>query len=252
MVGLALTSTVPLGVDAVFPRNNTIYRPLYPFPTVFAIHNFDKVWQCRPEITWWLYRLDSDTGRDAIDNGKIAWDAQPLHKTWAPLPSIFLAINYTKTLKNAVPSRHSLNIEYNVRDMNCPPPLVFEDIFFNITNITTSATVPDAQSLSGCPLPLANLDIGIPPEPNWTCSSTSAAEVPKFPSLFSADQHTFDQVASKMVDVSGCLGRHGLAGRIELLPAVLHAPLVSLSSHPKEVNYVVFLQLLSLFFYPWV
>jgi hypothetical protein len=85
---------------------------------------------------------------------------------------MFLAINYTKTLTSAVSSRHSLHIEYNVRELNYPPPLIFEDIFFNITNITTSGTIPDVKALSGCPLPVANFDIGTPPESNWTCSKT--------------------------------------------------------------------------------
>jgi hypothetical protein len=206
LAGLALTSTVPVRVDTVFPRNNTVYQPLYPFPLVFAIHNFDKVWRYQPSITWWLFRLNSDTERAAIDNGEIAWDSHNLQETWAPPPSMFLAINYTKTLTTAVSSRHSLHIEYNVRELDCPPPLIFEDIFFNITNTTTSGTMPDVKSLSGCPLPVANFDIGTPRESNWTCSKTPAAEVPKLPCLFSADQRTFDQVASKMVDASGCLG----------------------------------------------
>jgi hypothetical protein len=204
--GQASASTVPVRVDAVFPRNGTVYQPLYPFPLVFAIHNFDKVWRYQPTITWWLFRFDGDNKRSSIDNGEIAWDSHNSQKTWAAPPSMFLAINYTRSLSSSTPSRHSLHIEYNIRELDCPPPLIFEDIFFNITNITTSGIMPDVKSLSGCPLPVANFDIDTPPESNWTCSKTPAAQVPNLPCMFSADQGTFDQVASKMVSASGCLG----------------------------------------------
>jgi hypothetical protein len=223
VVGLALTSTVPVRVDAVFPRNNTVYQPLYPFPIVFAIHNFDKVWNSQPSIVWWLYRLDGDrlpgdTKPSAIDNGEIAWDNSRLQDTWAPPPSMFLAINYTKHLQDAVPSRHSLRIQYNVGKLDCPPRLLFDEIFFSITNITTSDTMPDVKSFSGCPRPLGNFDVGIPPESNWTCSTTPVAEVSKLPCLFSGDQRTFDDVANKMVNVSGCLGATWPGGPNTTLP----------------------------------
>jgi hypothetical protein len=206
LAGHASASTVPVRVDAVFPRNGTVYPPLYPFPFVFAIHNFDKVWQYQPAVTWWLFGFDDSNKRYPLDNGEIAWDSHNSQKTWAAPPSMFLAINYTRKLTDSVNSRHSLHIEYNIRQLDCPPPLIFEDIFFNITNTTTKGNLPDVKSLSGCPVPLANFDVDTLPESNWTCSKTPPAQVPNLPCMFTADQGTFDQVVSTMVKTTGCLG----------------------------------------------
>lgn len=178
--GPGLAAIVPVRIDAVFPRNNTVYQALYPFPLVFAIHNFDKVWRYQPSITWWLFWFDSNNNnkRYSLDSGEIAWDSHSLQETWAPPPSMTLAVNYTRKLDTPVPAKYSLHIEYNIRKLSCPPPLIFEDIFFNITNITANGILPDLKALSGCSLPIANFDVDTPPEANWTCSKRHP---PKFP-----------------------------------------------------------------------
>jgi hypothetical protein len=51
-----LASQLPTTVqfDLVFPRNNTTYQPVYPFPIVFALHNGSAAW---PYVLHWDWEI---------------------------------------------------------------------------------------------------------------------------------------------------------------------------------------------------
>lgn len=43
-------------LDIVFPHNDTVYKPVYPFPVVFAFHNAAVAWPFKFNLQW---NLDS-------------------------------------------------------------------------------------------------------------------------------------------------------------------------------------------------
>ncbi|KAK2050315.1 hypothetical protein LZ31DRAFT_590198 [Colletotrichum somersetense] len=48
----ALPSSIE--VDLIFPRNDTVYKPVWPFPIVFAVRNASQLWQSDEFFTFWV------------------------------------------------------------------------------------------------------------------------------------------------------------------------------------------------------
>ncbi|RSL94226.1 hypothetical protein CEP52_012748 [Fusarium oligoseptatum] len=69
-----------LGVNLIFPRPNETYRPIYPFPVVFAITGAAEAWPYQFRFTW---RLE----------GNHSWpmhiDDRPLDSGWLPEKNLF-------------------------------------------------------------------------------------------------------------------------------------------------------------------
>jgi hypothetical protein len=59
--------------DIVFPRNNTVYKPVYPFPIVFALNHFADVWQYKPVLNWRLLVWQRYGDWTRSEEGSMGW-----------------------------------------------------------------------------------------------------------------------------------------------------------------------------------
>ncbi|KAK2062581.1 hypothetical protein LY76DRAFT_505517 [Colletotrichum caudatum] len=54
LVGFSFALPSSIEVDLIFPRNDTVYKPVWPFPIVFAVRNASQLWQADEFFTFWV------------------------------------------------------------------------------------------------------------------------------------------------------------------------------------------------------
>ncbi|EFQ29437.1 hypothetical protein CGRA01v4_05218 [Colletotrichum graminicola] len=55
LAGFSFALPSSIEVDLIFPRNDTVYKPVWPFPIVFAVRNASQLWQSDDEFfTFWV------------------------------------------------------------------------------------------------------------------------------------------------------------------------------------------------------
>jgi hypothetical protein len=88
----SLSVDTTIQADLVFPKNNSVYQLVFPFPIVFALHNFSTAWHYNP-LLWWrlLYLQPPRMEQSLMERTAIGWEDD-----WATTPDKFLAINFTK------------------------------------------------------------------------------------------------------------------------------------------------------------
>ena len=117
---LGSASSISAQVDLVFPRNNTVYQPVYPFPIVYAIHNFSKVWQYQPTVSLTLIEINLETTqRLSYSEGVVGFDSKKTQPSWAPPPDTFLAINSSSNPSRSNQSSWILQHSFNINALNC-------------------------------------------------------------------------------------------------------------------------------------
>ncbi|TKW51624.1 hypothetical protein CTA1_9369 [Colletotrichum tanaceti] len=91
----AATAAAVVGVDLVFPRNDTLYRPVWPFPIVFAVRNASQLWPSdgeeeegeeeKPFSFWVRWDLTGYTDINDPDTGQLfssgVWQTDRLNRT---------------------------------------------------------------------------------------------------------------------------------------------------------------------------
>jgi hypothetical protein len=124
--GLA-RSTIQL--DVIFPRNGSVYKPTWPFPIVFAVHNLDRVWKLQPQIDWFFSGPWNADGRDprwsnfgVWDESKYHWAVnsppnwpQKSHKQDPAPPPTFVIVNGTKVLHHEIAGRDPAPGKYKLQ-----------------------------------------------------------------------------------------------------------------------------------------
>jgi hypothetical protein len=202
-------------VDLVFPQNNTIYKSFYPFPVVFAIHNFDKVWNYLPYVFWSLGAYEH--GVEIMGSGaetRIGLDDfLPEDRIPSPPGSEVLAINSSYTihtgrwqnwrLKYAVALARACNSTPYANSTGYATNGFFGVINFRIDNST--GIIPNiTQTWNGtCAIPLGAVGIvGQTESPGCPVFANPRPEPD--PCIYSLTENTENQVASQMMKISGC------------------------------------------------
>jgi hypothetical protein len=169
-------TTSPVQIDLVFPRVGGNYLPVFPFPIVFALHNFSQIWEYRPSLTW---RLRDD--KTSLDAGLIGWYQEKLgrdweHRNWGPPGDKVLAVNYTNEFSWDFQHQANLTLEYELqfwrteaacRIFGDPTDEIKGSIHF--TTNSENGTLPDLTRGGSCSQPLRSLQILKPNETRNGC-----------------------------------------------------------------------------------
>jgi hypothetical protein len=105
----ACLSRSTIQLDIIFPRNGSVYKPTWPFPIVFAVHNIDRVWSLQPGIAWDFSGPWKADGGDPRRTEEASWShvlypnsvREPTWTMKEPLPAppqTFVIINGTRAL----------------------------------------------------------------------------------------------------------------------------------------------------------
>jgi hypothetical protein len=211
---LWFTAAKVMQVDLVFPRNNTVYQPVYPFPIAFAIHNFAQLWNHHPNLDWSLEHVELGP----VARGVIGWDYKrdPKQHGWVPPPDKYLAINTTTIFSSPdLYTRYNnsawrIIYEFSVVDPTCFDKGNWSSHYFSGTiNFSTSNTtgikvLPDIAA-SSCASPLGAVDFnGTYQSAQGFCPPLSLKPEPVL-CAYQADAQTAEQVSNAMVVGSGCI-----------------------------------------------
>jgi hypothetical protein len=124
-------SNTKVQLDLIFLRNNTVYKPIYPFPIVFAIHNAALSWAFGTKFRWRLSKNGTDRYSDKLipqwqifDDGGYKPSGtlnSPTEGRATPSPSPFLFINSSAQIVNSTATvfllEYSFGLWTNCSDM---------------------------------------------------------------------------------------------------------------------------------------
>jgi len=213
------TNSTVVQVDLVFPRNNGVYVPTYPFPIVFALHNFSRSWRYRPVQNWQLtvWQRDSYWARGA--EGSMGWNDHRTDSNWGPPADVALGINASLSVATNSEAQWSLQYEFRIGpDPNDCSGLGFQHdagatsssnawfhtgrIFFNVSN--TTGIMPDITHGGACSVPLGAVRYLGQNETDEQCPLLSWPRPNPTPCAFKIDSNAASQVAPAMMDAANC------------------------------------------------
>jgi len=205
-------STVQL--DLVFPRNGSIYKPVYPFPIVFAIHNAAVAWPYEFIFDWSIYaRADNGTNKDTDFGGFSVDKDQNLS-----LPDQFLFINSSATIINTTSTRFFLRTSFGIAN-NCSLDISAanpggrrgyisngDPLWFYLS---PDGELPNILNLTECPKTISTFGIHGSSEDPWgggpRCPVlTDPSSPPKKTCAFKPDAEVARQVESAMLRTASC------------------------------------------------
>jgi hypothetical protein len=210
-VQFCLSADVGVQVDLIFPRNNSVYQPVFPFPLAFAIHNFSTAWQYKPLLAWRLTRLDPSAQAKTFGaSGAIGWDATRGDSSWGAPSDKFLAINSTDAISYDNESNWRLEYRFTLGEDDCfsnfPSRIKSHGssgvILFNTSNIT--GILPDIAAPGPCPLPLGAVGFAGQNQTNATCPQLASPRADPVSCAFTVTKEMSDQVAKQMLAESKC------------------------------------------------
>jgi hypothetical protein len=197
--------------DLVFPRNNTVYKPVYPFPVVFGLHNGSAAW---PYIIWWEWDITSSGTGDLVAYGGytpgIYGEEKPAappdtHLIIDPVSQIFnttaqkLLLRYTFGIRNAcnettgeVPSKHELDVLFNQG--------------FSFSLDRENGQVPDITASGSCAIPVGSVGIqkDIPTRDDGLCPILAPGPQPTQECALPINEAVATRVAAGMLAHAGC------------------------------------------------
>jgi hypothetical protein len=207
---------VVVQADIVFPKNNTSYKPTYPFPIVFALINFADVWQYKPVLNWRLLGKQSSGDWGLSEEGSMGWTTNtPYQLSSGPL----LAINSSHNIIPENLSSYALQYDFRLgpRPNDCSGPGFQPEssgsvgatsafftgrILFNISNIT--GIVPDIEGSGECGTPLGAVGYAGPNETNSSCPLLSWPRPKPKTCAYTVNAQSASQVTQAMGNQSHC------------------------------------------------
>ncbi|KAK1955658.1 hypothetical protein LY78DRAFT_664115 [Colletotrichum sublineola] len=122
LVGFSFALPSSIEVDLIFPRNDTVYKPVWPFPIVFAVRNASQLWQSDDEffefwVKWELTGLTDinssqtpllfssgvwQTDKNATTNDTITI-IEPSRRNLVNAPEKYFQLKYTTTMFGTCP-----------------------------------------------------------------------------------------------------------------------------------------------------
>jgi hypothetical protein len=195
--------STPVQVDLVFPQNNTVYQPVYPFPLLFAIHNFSIAWTYRPTLRWTLSKIRPDTVPGDVQGGFIGWDDKKIQVDWAPPADNFLAINSSEAPSQYNESSWILKYRLFMDTAEClNDTYIAGSIRFNTSR--SSGIMPDFQAAEPCAPVLGSISLeGRTPGPDSCLQLTSPQPAP-VSCAFKMESAAVDQISKVMKSHSEC------------------------------------------------
>jgi len=204
-----------LQLDIIFPKNNSIVAPVYPFPIVFRSYNWSAAAQYKPALLWSLYGLELLNGEEKLVRmDSIGWSIQhdgEKEPTFGHDPNTNISIQSVKLAERPM-VRYMLEYDFRVGVGDCFDlnSFIYGDgrryrgrIFFEANNKT--GPVPTAQNFTGCGTSLGavqvtgqNLTYGV------TCP-VAQVPVPTLDGCLSpVDQKDFEQISRVMASHTNC------------------------------------------------
>jgi hypothetical protein len=167
---LSLAADLPatFQLDLVFPQNNSVYKPIFPFPIVFALHNgsqaqgFDYSWR------WALQAndpgLDLSNPDTVIDSDGSDYNRERPHGEVLITKASPEVLNTTHThfmLKWAFDTTHECNASGYEPPWDVSDPAYENTIYGNITFTLDreNGIVPDIAGTGPCATPVAAFQV---------------------------------------------------------------------------------------------
>jgi hypothetical protein len=205
----ALSLSTAIQVDLVFPKNGTIYQPVYPFPLVFAISNFSSAGQYKPVVRWILHEYGPmKREKFVVKDGFIGWDKDDSQPNFGAQPDKFLPIDAVDAIGRSNASSWLLEYMIFVGRDRCFGTTADRDlrrsvgeVYFDTSN--TTGIMPDAKAFDPCPFNIGVIGITGQNQTDPVCPLLSSPR-PAATCAFKVDSQTFDQVSKTMVDTSKC------------------------------------------------
>lgn len=187
-------------VDLLFPHNNTVYQPVYPFPFVFGVQNAHLAAPFQSQISWTL--KSAEAPYDSILVGVVETPSDPL------------VIDSTHLLVNSTISRFHLIVDFDIR-RSCVPPseagmwgagpaLSTKQIWFNISR--EAGERPSILAGGPCGYPIGAYEVnGSMPDRQFGQCALLADPAPELQACsFKIDESVARQVERAMVNISQC------------------------------------------------
>jgi hypothetical protein len=197
---------IPVQVDLVFPRNNTVYQPVNPFPLVFALHNFSAAWKYRPTLRYVLYAFNSEIDKDTTiaDSAIIGWDEKQTQINWtAPTENKILAINSSEWVGLHNASYWMLWYRFFMDTQECGGEFYQSGkIFFNVSN--TTGIMPDFRSNTSCFDPMGAITLEVQDENKDKCFISKDPVPGPISCAYTLDAEAAAQISSEMANKSRC------------------------------------------------
>jgi len=228
MRGGAFADSGIVQVDLVFPRNDTTYQPVYPFPIVFAVHNISLIWPYSFFIDW---QLDDNADDALIDHAMFVRGADATippdestidSTTTTDVPEDqWLLIFSTPNLINSSYSELRLHTSFELKE-GCnedeweeserawPDKDNFREFHEVVTfRLDDSGEVPDIEEGDHCPLPIGAISVleQLESDGNGECPLLGDSQEEPHPvqtCAASIDAAAASQVASQMLNDSSC------------------------------------------------
>ncbi|KAF2664249.1 hypothetical protein BT63DRAFT_460552 [Microthyrium microscopicum] len=211
---------MPIQVDVIFPKNNTVYQPVYPFPFVFAVHNFSTTWIYRPTFTWTLQAWNTHGYPRDVSFGYIGWDTMKGQDSWGPPPDEFVAVNSSASQADDITdpvfvddlqrnqsneTRWSLAVKIWFNNATCfDQKVLTHRIWFN-TSIQ-AGVMPNLGAVGSCPSVSLATGVQGQSQKNETNEICNIYTNPLDASAcaFTMNQQLLDRVPKEMVAVTRC------------------------------------------------
>ncbi|KAF2667537.1 hypothetical protein BT63DRAFT_480486 [Microthyrium microscopicum] len=252
-------------LDLVFPKNNSVYKPVFPFPVVFAVHNAALSWPYRVLFWWDLIAMDID-GHEPLLLPIIAsggydphWplDSRTFSRGAAP-PSPFLLINSTSQMVNTTSQSFMLQYRFGLwnncsvirkemKDNYASKNSIYDisgEVYFNVSR--EHGDTPNISSGGKCATPLGAIGIlnRTADEEGWACPDLQSPPPKPDSCAFIVNDSVANAVATAMVSemecmqketwpnftgiVGKCFGKEMVGGASMILPATITALIILL------------------------
>jgi hypothetical protein len=200
--------------DIVFPKNNTAYKPLYPFPVVFGLHNGSAAWPYVIYWDWEILAVDIDPSANniiatggwipGIPGMEMPAPPQDTHLIIDPVNELInttvrnLFLRYSFGITNScnettgeVPLEHNLDVSFH------------QGIYFNLD--PENGEVPDLTAVGPCAIPVGSIGILKDILHNGGVCPILAQE-PQFtqPCALPLNSTVASQVSARMLAHTGC------------------------------------------------
>lgn len=194
-------------LDLVFPRNNTAYKPVYPYPIVFALHNLEALWDYDFLFTWTLRAFEPRETLAGSSFGRTRDDGRPLP------PNPHLLIGSTREIVNRTSTRFALIYNFAIY-RNCTAnhsntdPRDENEAINGFIEFSTSDTA-ELPDIAAAPCPEVLLTVGVEgnstlPDTHLPCPILAEPPPAGESCALRVDSALEKRVASEMLKAAAC------------------------------------------------
>ncbi|KAK1996221.1 hypothetical protein LX36DRAFT_658795 [Colletotrichum falcatum] len=215
LVGLSFALPSNIEVDLIFPRNDTVYKPVWPFPIVFAIRNASQLWQSDDEFFsfWVKWELTGytdtnssqlftsgvwKTGKNATTNDTVMV-IEASRRDLVDAPERRFQLKYTTTMFAGCPLNATSNgPDSKPQDVSHAGQVVF-------TTDPDAGQVPSIADPEECPTFVGSFGV-TDARHSWgsLCPVMSRSSPPSQACGLKMDQALADEVREAMLDRANC------------------------------------------------